>query len=42
MIFTAIVLFVMLLLGAPLFSIIAASAMMGFYSSEIDLSVMAI
>ncbi|MDG2316910.1 MAG: TRAP transporter large permease subunit [Gammaproteobacteria bacterium] len=42
MILTVIFLFVILLLGAPLFSIIAASAMLGFYSSEIDLSVMAI
>tara|TARA_B100000029_G_scaffold280022_2_gene274192 strand:- start:4521 stop:5771 length:1251 start_codon:yes stop_codon:yes gene_type:complete len=32
----------LLLLGAPLFSVIAASAMLGFYQSEIDLSVMAI
>ncbi|RLC23864.1 MAG: TRAP transporter large permease [Deltaproteobacteria bacterium] len=30
------------LLGAPLFSIIIAAAMAGFYSSDIDLSVMAI
>ncbi|MBU1343903.1 MAG: TRAP transporter large permease subunit [Proteobacteria bacterium] len=29
-------------LGAPLFSVIIAAAMMGFYSSQIDLSVMAI
>ena len=42
MILTVIFLFVVLLLGAPLFSIIAASAMLGFYRSEIDLSVMAI
>ena len=42
MILTVIFLFVILLLGAPLFSIIAASAMLGFYRSEIDLSVMAI
>ena len=41
MILTVIFLFVILLLGAPLFSIIAASAMLGFYRSEIDLSVMA-
>ena len=42
MILTVIFLFVVLLLGAPLFSVIAASAMLGFYRSEIDLSVMAI
>ena len=30
------------LLGAPLFAVIAASAMLGFYRSEIDLSVVAI
>lgn len=42
MILTALLLFVFVLLGAPLFSVIAASAMLGFYRSEIDLSVMAI
>lgn len=30
------------LLGAPLFSVIIAAAMLGFYSSDVDLSVMAI
>ena len=30
------------LLGAPLFSVIAASAMLGFYGADIDLSVVAI
>jgi C4-dicarboxylate transporter, DctM subunit len=33
---------VLALLGAPLFAVIAASAMLGFYREEIDLSVMAI
>ena len=42
MILTAILLLTFVLLGAPLFSVIAASAMLGFYNSEIDLSVMAI
>ncbi len=37
-----IVLLLLALFGAPLFSIIAASAMLGFYRSDIDLSVMAI
>ena len=36
------VLLLLALFGAPLFSIIAASAMLGFYGSDIDLSVMAI
>ena len=36
------ILILMALLGAPLFAVIAASAMLGFYQSEIDLSVVAI
>ncbi len=36
------VLLLLVLLGAPLFSVIAASAMLGFYRSDIDLEVMAI
>lgn len=35
-------LILMALLGAPLFSVIIAAAMMGFFSSDIDLSVIAI
>jgi len=35
-------LIVLALLGAPLFAVIAAGAMWGFYQSEIDLAVMAI
>ena len=42
MILTALVLLLFVLLGAPLFSVIAASAMLGFYRSEVDLSVVAI
>ncbi|MFL2547463.1 MAG: TRAP transporter large permease [Candidatus Rariloculaceae bacterium] len=42
MILTGIVLIVLALLGAPLFAVIAASAMAGFYRSEIDLSLMGI
>lgn len=42
MILTGLLLLLMALLGAPLFGIIAASAMLGFYRSEIDLSVVAI
>ena len=42
MILTGILLLMLVLLGAPLFSVIAASAMLGFYNSEIDLSIMAI
>ena len=42
MILTGLLLLVLVLLGAPLFSVIAASAMLGFYNSEIDLSIMAI
>lgn len=37
-----VILIILMLLGAPLFSIIIAAAMMGFWTSEIDLSVMAI
>ncbi len=42
MIFIGIALLILALFGAPLFSIIAASAMLGFYRSDIDLSVVAI
>ena len=42
MILSGLLLILLALLGAPLFSIIAASAMLGFYSSDIDLSVVAI
>lgn len=42
MIVTGLLLLVMVLLGAPLFAVIAASAMLGFYRSGIDLSVVAI
>ena len=42
MILTGVLLLLLVLLGAPLFSVIAASAMLGFYRSEIDLSIMAI
>jgi tripartite ATP-independent transporter DctM subunit len=42
MILAGLLLLLLALLGAPLFSIIAASAMLGFYRSEIDLSVVAI
>ena len=42
MILTGILLLLLALLGAPLFTIIAASAMLGFYRSEVDLSVVAI
>ena len=37
-----VLLLVMALLGAPLFAVIAASALWGFYSEEVDLSVLAI
>jgi tripartite ATP-independent transporter DctM subunit len=37
-----IVLLIITLLGAPLFAVIAASAMIGFYSDDIDLAVIAI
>jgi len=39
---TILLLLVMALLGAPLFAIIAASALFGFYSEDVDLSVLAI
>jgi tripartite ATP-independent transporter DctM subunit len=39
---TAILLIVVALLGAPLFAVIAASAMLGFYRADIDLSIVAI
>jgi tripartite ATP-independent transporter DctM subunit len=42
MILGGLLLILLALLGAPLFSIIAASAMLGFYRSDIDLSVAAI
>lgn len=42
MILTGLILLVLALLGAPLFAVIAASAMAGFYRSEIDLSLMGI
>lgn len=42
MILAGLLLLLLALLGAPLFSIIAASAMLGFYRSDIDLSVVAI
>lgn len=38
----ALLLIVIALLGAPLFAVIAASAMIGFYREELDLSIMAI
>jgi len=38
----ALVLLVLALLGAPLFAVIAASALAGFYGSDVDLSVIAI
>ena len=38
----ALVLTVLVILGAPLFAIIATSALIGFYGAEIDLSVIAI
>lgn len=41
-ILTGLLLLLLALLGAPLFSIIAASAMLGFYRADIDLSVVAI
>jgi len=41
MIWIGLVLLLLALMGAPLFTIIAAAAMLGFYSSEIDLSVVA-
>ena len=42
MILTALLLLALVLLGAPLFAVIAASAMLGFTRSGIDLSVVAI
>ncbi len=42
MILTALLMLVLLLMGAPLFSVIAAGAILGFYRSEIDLSIVAI
>ncbi len=39
---TILLLLVMALLGAPLFAVIAASALFGFYSVDVDLSVLAI
>ena len=42
MILIVLLLIVLALLGAPLFAIIAASAMLGFYYADIDLSVVAI
>ena len=42
MILTGLLLLALVLLGAPLFSVIAAGAMLGFYRSGIDLSVVAI
>lgn len=42
MILTGILLLAIALLGAPLFAVIAASALLGFYRSEVDLSVVAI
>jgi len=42
MILTGLLLIVLALLGTPLFVIIAASALLGFYRSEVDLSVVTI
>ncbi len=42
MMLAGLLLLVMALLGAPLFAIIGASALLGFYSADIDLSVVAI
>ncbi len=42
MLLTSLLLIVFAVLGAPLFAIIAASAMLGFYHAEIDLSLVAI
>ncbi len=42
MIFAGLLLVLLALLGAPLFTVIAASAMLGFYRADIDLSVVAI
>ena len=42
MILTGLILVLLALLGAPLFAVIAASAMWNFHQAEIDLQVMAI
>jgi len=42
MIVVALLMLALMLLGAPLFAVIAANAMLGFYRSQIDLSVMGI
>ena len=42
MILVGIGLFLLAICGAPLFTIIATSAMWGFYRQEIDLSVMTV
>ena len=42
MIFTGLVLVLLALLGAPLFAVIAAGAILGFFNSGVDLSVVAI
>ncbi|HGX94230.1 MAG TPA: TRAP transporter large permease subunit, partial [Candidatus Tenderia sp.] len=42
MIVIGLILVVLALLGAPLFVVIGASAMWGFYQSEVDLAVIAI
>ncbi len=42
MILTALLLVALALMGAPLFAVIAAGALLGFYRSEVDLSVVAI
>jgi tripartite ATP-independent transporter DctM subunit len=42
MIVVGLLLIILALLGAPLFAVIAASAMFGFYQAEVDLSVIAI
>jgi len=42
MLLTSLLLIVLALLGAPLFAVIAASAMLGFHRADIDLSIVAI
>lgn len=42
MILTGLILLLFAVLGAPLFAVIAASAMLGFYRADIDLSIVAI
>ena len=42
MLVSSLLLLILALLGAPLFAVIAASAMFGFYSAQIDLSIVAI